>query len=871
MKKNKKTKNIVCFSLLGMSVLLIFIGVFMNSFSYTEPIKSVSISSNKLSYEEKEPGSIGINKSAEWIEEGHARITFDLESVLKTREKPMDLLFILDNSGSMEGEKLENVKNDTKDVLNSLFSNPENQAAIITFNTTSEILSEFTNQKEELLRKVDLLFEEGSTNYYQSLINAEKVLKNYEKRENRDCILLFLTDGRPNIESPNQVAQYNYLKEQYPWLIVQGIQYEMGEEITEELKEISDNQFIADMETLNNILFTAAFDPIPYEKLEIIDYIDNRYFEIDSISDIKATEGSVKLEYENQTPKVIWTLDNLRTGSKVKLTIDVKLKKEYLESGGLYPTNQKEEIKYKIEETEENVPSDKTPILATHYQISYDGNAPEGCQLENVPEAKRVVAASIVEISSEEARCQGYQFKGWKVITPETKQINEDYLIMPEHDVVLRAEWSKLTLSKALDGEIYTHTNSTLQEVSNDYNERLWKYKASITKVVFQGDSNVPNNVNESFDISEEQDGGITAYIVPNLEDTSTYTAYIQFEKKIYANPNSSNLFRKFEKLESIEGLEYLDTSRVTDMSHMFRECLVLKGLDLSTFDTSNVTSMSAMFYHCDNMETLNVSSFDTRKVTDMGSMFGVCKRLTALDLSNFYTPALTVSAYMFSQDQLLYSLKIGNLDTSNVTNMTEMFSACKELLGLKIRNFNTENVTSMRGMFYDCNRLTKLDLSSFDTSLVTDMSKMFERCWILNDLNISSFNTSSATTMYSMFAGCIQLKELDLSHFDTSNVMDMSYMFHGCRNMRSLNLSSFDCSKVTNMEKMFSECYVMVATLNMNSTVVSNFKDMFQSAADKENAQITLNYTEATSSIVDQMIASKPANSNVVKGTQII
>ena len=62
-----------------------------------------------------------------------------------------------------------------------------------------------------------------------------------------------------------------------------------------------------------------------------------------------------------------------------------------------------------------------------------------------------------------------------------------------------------------------------------------------------------------------------------------------------------------------------------------------------------------------------------------------------------------------------------------------------------------------------------------------------------------------------------------------------------------------------------------MVATLNMNSTVVSNFKDMFQSAADKENAQITLNYTEATSSIVDQMIASKPANSNVVKGTQII
>ena len=37
----------------------------------------------------------------------------------------------------------------------------------------------------------------------------------------------------PNVDIPNQIAQYEYLKNQYPYITINGIQYEMGNEILE--------------------------------------------------------------------------------------------------------------------------------------------------------------------------------------------------------------------------------------------------------------------------------------------------------------------------------------------------------------------------------------------------------------------------------------------------------------------------------------------------------------------------------------------------------------------------------------------------------------------------------------------------------------
>ena len=153
--------------------------------------------------------------------------------------------------------------------------------------------------------------------------------------------------------------------------------------------------------------------------------------------------------------------------------------------------------------------------------------------------------------------------------------------------------------------------------------------------------------------------------------------------------------------------------SGVTDMRHMFSNCINLKTLDVSNFNTSNVTDMYQMFSTCRNLTTLDVSNFNTSNVTNMGYMFQGSASLTTLDLSNF--------------------------NTSNVTDMHYMFPFCSNLTTLDLSNFNTINVTNMYNMFYNCDLLTTVKVINCDestknkilTRLQTDMSSY---TWTLGD-----------------------------------------------------------------------------------------------------------------------------------------
>ena len=100
--------------------------------------------------------------------------------------------------------------------------------------------------------------------------------------------------------------------------------------------------------------------------------------------------------------------------------------------------------------------------------------------------------------------------------------------------------------------------------------------------------------------------------------------------------PKSCELwFYMCENLTSIEGIkENLNTSEVTNMSHMFAGCINLRTLDVSGFKTDKVTDMYRMFDACLNLTTLDVSGFKTDKVEDMSSMFNGCTNLTSLDVS---------------------------------------------------------------------------------------------------------------------------------------------------------------------------------------------------------------------------------------------
>ena len=374
-------------------------------------------------------------------------------------------------------------------------------------------------------------------------------------------------------------------------------------------------------------------------------------------------------------------------------------------------------------------------------------------------------------------------------------------------------------------------SQNTRMMATNDFVGTLWNKKQStVTKIVFQDSINKIEGESESWDISSAKNKTVMARLVPNTDDTTTNTLYIQGNGGVIANYNSSDLFYRFSKLTEIENVNLLDTSNVTNMSSMFSYCSSLTSLDVSNFNTSNVTDMDKMFEYCSNLINLDLSSFDTSNVTNMHCMFDDCSKLTNLDVSKFDTSKVTNMGCMFRSCSSLTSLDVTNFDTSKVTSMMQMFFSCQSLINLDVTNFKTWNVTNMYGMFTGCYNVKSLNLKKFDTSNVRYMSTMFQSCDSLTSLDLSSFDTSNVTDMSSMFSGCSKLASLDLSSFDTSKVTNMNQIFYECRSLTSLDVSNFDTSNVTNMGNMFYNCTRLTSLDFRNATFekVTSYNNMF-------------------------------------------
>ena len=492
-------------------VNIIGIGVkkFLNSLGiYTDAVPSVELKSSD--WDSNVGGSWHIDKSAKWTGRGKAQVTFDLDTIVKTGENKKDVILVLDISGSMSGEKLERVKKDAEELVSFLLSDKDNSAALITFDTYAEILSDFTNNKENLLSQIQALSTKGNTNYNDALLKVEDILSDYVRKPNTDAVVLFLTDGYPCQDTPNQIGTFQILKDTYPFVTVNGIQYEMGSSIKQELIEVSDYQFYANMETLNNVLFEASISPEIYEKFEVVDIIDDDYFTVASKDDITVTVGSVELINESDgKQKIIWNLgDSFKSGSSAKMTINLKLKDQYLSNNGYYPTNKGEEVNSKLpsDSNEKNFDSSSTPVLKNNYVVNYDYNPPSGCSLKNTSEDHYVYEN--VTKKSDKPVCPGYVFKGWEIVEDDVTKVNDDVFIMPEHDVNIRGTWSTLTIAKNVDGEVHedltlfkqvkqdaetkngasTYTGEVTDEVGKTVNTNIYYYTtATHNNLIFGG------------------------------------------------------------------------------------------------------------------------------------------------------------------------------------------------------------------------------------------------------------------------------------------------------------------------------------------------------------------------------------------------
>lgn len=192
---------------------------------------------------------------------------------------------------------------------------------------------------------------------------------------------------------------------------------------------------------------------------------------------------------------------------------------------------------------------------------------------------------------------------------------------------------------------------------------------------------------------------------------SSDHNEYITNIKVIGSVIKGRYLFNKMGEVDCSK----LDTSRMTNMSHMFEGCKT-SALDLSNFDVSNVTSYKGMFADMPNIETLDIQSLCHNKVTDFSYMFSTTPKLYEIkNIDKLVTNYATNLSYMFYKAGL--SLEIGILelfyswDLSNVTDISYMFQGTR-IINADIYSWDMSNVTTMRSMFKNCTYLRRVIIS---------------------------------------------------------------------------------------------------------------------------------------------------------------
>ena len=285
----------------------------------------------------------------------------------------------------------------------------------------------------------------------------------------------------------------------------------------------------------------------------------------------------------------------------------------------------------------------------------------------------------------------------------------------------------------------------------------------------------------------------------------------LKFNKKL---KTCSNMFKRCINIIYID-LSSFDTSEVTDMSNMFSECNGLKNIDLSSLDTQNVNNMNKIFYKCNNLENVDFSFLNLNNIKNMSEMFKDCKKLikveiSTLDDSSSDTKNIIDMSSMFEQCENLEEVDLSKLKIKNVNNMKLMFKNCKSLKKIDFPS-NIKNVNNMKGSFTFCENLENIVLSSFEFNKLEDLSEIFQGCLNLKKIKFPS-KIKDVNNMKGSFSSCQNLENIDLSSFDFSNVKDLSEMFKGCTNLKEIKFPSvkekpFSTNNLTKTDSMLQEC----------------------------------------------------------------
>lgn len=445
---NYFSNNLFKCGLIFVLLVSVSIIVFSNSFAVELPVSSVVYTSSAFDYDANEEGAWKITKYATWISKNKAMITYNLNTIAPENRSSTDYILVVD--GSLN-ERNSNFSSAIKKMLTNMFDNGRNRVALIGFNNTASLITDFSYDDTSLNVALDSFLTESITakkeiSYYSAFSKIAEFMEGYTPEDAENVKVVFVTDGKPVIDSPKEVSIYQELKNNYSNLSFLAIQYEMGDEVVQEIKNISDEQIVVNANNVWNVLSNIYFGQDYYDSFVLSDYFREPF----KILNVKTINGTADILSDHS---VEWNLmtSSFGAGGKASMTIYVEASSDY-NIGDILPVTDTTIVNYSYNGGGDRLESIDTPTLATAFNVIYDSNTPASCTVTNMPSNTLTGIYDVVKPISQVPKCNGYSFKGWELVTDGIKINNDGSFIMPYKNVTYRAKRSKVSLNKSLDG-----------------------------------------------------------------------------------------------------------------------------------------------------------------------------------------------------------------------------------------------------------------------------------------------------------------------------------------------------------------------------------------------------------------------------------
>ena len=800
---------------MGIPFLLISISVFVvlcitNAFA-SDISQTINIKSEHANYDNHDAGAWNVNKSVTVKDMSRVEVKIDVDSIIKGDGIAKDVLFVVDTSGSMaDNGKIDALKSAMLEVGSSILANPDNLVGLVEFNTTSEILSEFTNNWDtygtpNLSGKINALTAGGGTNYYQAILKMEELFSAYDFTAGRQPIVLFFTDGAPIEDNPSQIPEYQIFKNLYPDVPVRAIQYDMGTTINPAIAQVSDVQYVAQIGELTDVMFNAIEDGYRYTEFTVDDFIDSDYFTFASYNSDLGT-----VTYDSAIGKIHWDLSQvLRSGRHASLSYNLDVTQDCIDNpSGYCKTSEKTEITSKIPgNADEHVVTTDSPSIRYRYDLTYDVNSPSDCTVQGTaPSNTTALIYSTQEFPNTTLTCEGYEFKGWGIGEGGAMRFNDDYFQMPEANTVIRAAWSKNSIEKSMDGEVAPVVHAMLRN-GWDYGQNIvrvhqWNAgKVQKLKSASELPADFDTTTAYNFSVTE----GLPIYIW--YDDTDHSLVYYSDADVIDINPDGYGYFDGYPNLTDISILANWDASKATTLVNFFRSSPSIENYDaVKDWDVSHVTNMGGTFNGSKATDLDALKDWDTSHVTSMANMFQNATIGDYTGIADWETGSVTNMYAMFYNNHSTDLSGFEEWDTSAVTNMQEIFRYSSVPDFEVFKKWDTSNVTNLYAAFNGCAASSLDGLEDWDVSKITSFAYLFENTGNLLDVSaVNGWDTDQVTNLQGIFKGSALQSLSGISDWDTSAVTTMEVMFQYGGIVSMDGAEEWDVKKVTTMANMFS------------------------------------------------------------------